>query len=105
MAKISDLANSSHSYDYWPYSGLQIGTGINSAYITITNSYSQDTMTSTTIRVTNNESAKEFDGDKAEVQALEYARELAHSSNKTVYLQKVYKLVKPKREVTEEDVK
>lgn len=61
-------------------------------------------MTTTTIRVTNNESQREFDGDGAEAAALEYARELAHSSNKTVYLQRVYKTVKPKREVTEEDV-
>ena len=61
-------------------------------------------ITTHTTLVVGAETGKEFDGSDAPSRALEYARELAHSSNKTVYLLKVYKTVKPKREVVEEDV-
>ena len=70
-------------------------------YFTITPS---TPMTTTTIRVFSTSGSREFDGVNAEKDALEYAQEQAHATNTTIYLQRVYKIVKPKREVTVEDV-
>lgn len=61
-------------------------------------------MTSTTIRVVTYTNSKDFDGPTAERDALEWAQEQAHQSNATVYLTRAFKVVKPKREVTVEDV-
>ncbi len=61
-------------------------------------------ITKSTIRVTSGSFTQDFDGDTAMDKAVEAASEQAQKSNETVYIFKVAKVVRPKREVTVEDV-
>lgn len=66
------------------------------------NAYTEKQMTKTTITV-RSDAGTMRDFEK-EDEAMEFAQAEAHRLNATTYLVKVYKIVKPKREVTVEDV-